>query len=74
MELFFYTPKDNTLYINTDAITPDSLSYRDRGAYLKQPIAERIQQSPYKLRIEQEIERHPGCTVSEFCQPVGCPI
>lgn len=74
MELFWYNPIDDTLYINTDAITPRSLSYKERGMYLKKPIQERIAESPYVDKINAEIARHPGCRVSEFSTPVGCPI
>ena len=72
MRLTWFIEKDNTLYINTDAIMCDTkgMSPKERSSalssYFKLSYEERIEKSPYKNEIKKELAKHPGCDISEF--------
>lgn len=61
----FY-PHINTLAINSDAITPETLPISETMAWMHRPYEERIAESPYRDRILAEIAKHPGCQFTEF--------
>lgn len=62
----WYNEKRNTLYILTEAITPENLKREGLREYLSKPYTERIAESPYKIQIEKELKKHPGCKISEY--------
>ena len=66
MELTMWIEKENTLYVNTDAVTKMTGNIKKDLANLKRPLMDRINESAYKDRILEAIESHPGCLVSEF--------
>jgi len=68
MQLVKYIERDNTLYINSDAITKRFPTLNEGLAYMRKPYAERIAESPYKAQIEAEIVKYEGCKLSEFCE------
>lgn len=63
MKLTRFDEKSNTLYINSDAITKEY-----SAEYMRKPYAERIAESPYGDRINEELAKHEGCNISEFCE------
>lgn len=67
MALTMYFDKDNLLCIHSDAITKKCKTVQETLAYMRKPYSERIEESPYRDRINAEIAKHPGCTISEFC-------
>ena len=71
-----YSRKDNTVYINSDVILPDTkgMSFREHcKAYdeaFKMDYRKRLQEfCPDNIRkeIEADLDSHPGCKISEFC-------
>ncbi|MBR5583121.1 MAG: hypothetical protein IKW21_01185 [Lachnospiraceae bacterium] len=63
MKLTRFDEKSNTLYINSDAITKEFTT-----EYMGKPYAERIAESPYRDRINEELAKHEGCKIGEFCE------
>lgn len=76
MELVMWIEKDQTLYVNSDALVPPGLNYKQHSQYLRDnPTTEgKIKKSRFRKEIEAAIAEHPGCHISEFCTPYGCPI
>lgn len=76
MRITFYSEKDNTLYINSDIILPDTkkLPFKEHLKLTKQAFAksyeERIEQYATKEQqehIHEQLKAHEGCKISEFC-------
>lgn len=77
-EITMYNEKENTLYILSDVILPEKpkgqLSreqlkkvMEERREYFKKSYEERIALSSYREEIMKEIEKHPNCKISEYC-------
>lgn len=71
-----YSSKDNTVYINSDVILPDTkgMSFREHcKAYkdaFKMSYEKRLEtfcSKNIREEIQAEIDSHPGCLISEFC-------
>ena len=71
---YYYSEKNNTLYINTDILVPRNA---DREAFEKafqMTIKERLETyapDNVKKAIEEEIAEHKDCSLSEFTYPIG---
>lgn len=68
MLLFNYSKKENCLYINSNALCPDFPTLLQEIEYMRKPIMERINESPYRAEIQREAAKHPGCSLSEFVE------
>ena len=66
MQLFHIDSKHKTLYINSDAITKKTRTISEGLAYMKKPYEERIEESPYRDRIKEELAKYPDYQISEF--------
>lgn len=72
MKLTTFDEKKNTLYINSDAILPDTTGMnflehcKKYDEWFAKSYKERIELSPYKELIEEELAKHPDCKISEF--------
>lgn len=78
IEYTMYSEKENTLYINSDVILPDTkgMPFREHcKAYdnaFKMSYEKRLEAfCPENIRkeIQAKIDSHPGCILSEFCDP-----
>jgi hypothetical protein len=76
MDYYFYSTKENTLYINSDLISPNimGMTIKERYKVIKETskisYPERIKkfcknQEALKV-INEQLEIHKGCTISEF--------
>lgn len=66
MKVCYFDERDNTLYINTKVILPSGLTSRQIGEYMRKSYEERINESSNKEFILSEMDKHPGCNLSEF--------
>ena len=73
--LYWYSWKTNTLFINSNAILPDTtgMTMKERVRANKAAFAlsyeeriERYATEQQKLEIRKALEEHPNCNISEF--------
>lgn len=75
MRLTLWSEKENTLYINTNAIMPDTsrMNFREHCKAYDEAFAMTYIERIYKFAkgdnkrmILEEVEKHKGCKFSEF--------
>lgn len=73
-----YSKKENALYINSDVILPDTKgmpfrehckAYKDAFNMSYEKRLEAFCPENIRKEIQAEIDSHPGCVLSEFCDP-----
>lgn len=74
---YYYSEKNNTLYVNTDILVPRNADKNDFDRAFQMTIKERIEKyapDNAKKGINYELETHKGCQISEFTYPIGMPF
>ena len=81
MAFGYYDSHTNTLYINSNIVSPDlsdlsKMPMKSRIALLtrimKMPINDRIKSyanDAQRKMIQHEMDKHPGCNVVEYIEP-----
>lgn len=79
MRNYFFSERDNTFYINSDLIFPNTkgLPFKEHckkyDEAFKMTYDERLKKfCPKEIRneIKKEMKKYPNCKVSEFCNPL----
>lgn len=82
MRISFFDDDANTLYINSDALIPKSIrdplrlltpgtlewksANREFKKYCRKSYEYQIEMCDYTNEIKSELDKHPGCIISEF--------